>query len=385
MRPLRICIGDRSMALNPQAGGHWIVYLQYLLGLQALGHDVFLMELLKSTGDARTDEGHVTEFYRRLESFDLKQQCFVLVYNAWPPDIDSATVYGKTRAEALELIKSADMLWNLCCHVREPLLSLFRHRVLLDLDPGHLQLSATAVTMDIDTHDTFLTVGQKINDPDSDIPQLGKAWHAVKPFVYLPIWPVEPDPGAAAPMTSVTHWGWGGELSWRGRLISISKRDAYLRYLDLPVLVRRAFELAANIHPDDHTGDRELLGRHGWRLINPWEAVASPGSYQGYLAASRAEILCPKPVYRELKTGWVSDRSLGYLASGRPVITEDTGLSDHLPMGEGFLTFQDMPGAVAAVEEIDGNYQRHSAAARKFAEEHFDSSRCLTAMIAACN
>ncbi len=146
----------------------------------------------------------------------------------------------------------------------------------------------------------------------------------------------------------------------------------------------RPFELAVNLHPHDRTGDRELLRAAGWRLVHPYRVAGTVSGYQRYLRRSRAELGCPKPIHRELRTGWFSDRSACYLASGRPVLIEDTGLSDHLPTGEGLLVFRDMAEAVAGVEEIDRNYARHQRAARRLAEDLLDSRRCLTAMLAAC-
>ena len=136
-------------------------------------------------------------------------------------------------------------------------------------------------------------------------------------------------------------------------------------------------------HPNDQTGDRALLEANGWQLTHPYDVAYSPAVYADYIAASRAEICCPKPVFRELKTGWFSDRSACYLASGRPVLAEDTGFSDHLPTGAGLLRFSDMESGAAAVAEIDGNYEHHSRMARELAEEYLDANRCLSAMIAA--
>ena len=121
-----------------------------------------------------------------------------------------------------------------------------------------------------------------------------------------------------------------------------------------------------------------LAGQNGPRV------AGTVSGYQRYLRRSRAEFGCPKPIHRELRTGWFSDRSACYLASGRPVLIEDTGLSDHLPTGEGLLVFRDLAEAVAGVEEIDRNYARHRRAARELAEDVLDSRRCLPAMLAAC-
>jgi hypothetical protein len=215
------------------------------------------------------------------------------------------------------------------------------------------------------------------------VPTLGVGWTGFLQFVYLPMWRAAPDPGPRAPFTSVTQWNWG-ELWLGDRVLSVAKRDAYLRYVELPRVSGRPFELAANIHPDDATGDRELLASHGWRLTDPHVVAASPARYRDYIARSRAEISCPKPIYRELGTGWFSDRSACYLASGRPVLAEETGFSEALPTGGGLVAFRDLDEARAGVAAIDADYERHSRAARELAEAYLDSRRVLESMLAAC-
>jgi hypothetical protein len=361
MSSLRIVLGNGSLSRYPQGGGHWSVRLQFLLGLRDLGHDAYLLELVYSRGNRREDEQRVQAFLERMQRYGLAERCPVLVLeHGAPPEINRAVAYGKSLQEIRELIRSADVLWNDCLAVRQPLLGLFRRRVLLDMDPGHLQVSALTVDMPIGAHDVLLTVGTKMHQPDCQVPTLGFAWRPCTFFVYLPMWTASPGPGPEAPFTSITHWTWGEELDWDGRRLSTSKRDAYLRYLELPQRAGRAFELAANILPDDDTGDRQLLESHEWKLVDPWQAVSSPDAYQACIARSRAEILCPKPIFSELRTGWFSDRSVCYLASGRPVLAEDTGFSDCLPTGQGLVPFKTMAEALEGVAAIEGDYARHT-------------------------
>jgi hypothetical protein len=382
---IRIVLGNSSLAAYPQGGGHWSVFLQYLLGLGALGHDVLLLEVLTSTGDRAADERLASTFFARLREYGLEECGAILVHDktSGPPTPENCRPHGKTRREIEEFSRTADLLWNFCCALRRPLLSLFRRRVLIDLDPGHLQVSALSCALDLHEHDVFLTVGSRINESDCEIPRLGLSWQPFTPFVYLPLWRTAPDPEPRAPFTSITHWTW--EEIWLGqRVLAVGKRAGYLRYLELPRKAPGPFELAVNLHPDDATGDRELLLRHGWRLVHPYDVAATPGEYRNYIARSRAEIQCPKPIFRELRTGWFSDRSACYLASGRPVLAEDTGLGGRFPTGNGLLAFRDLDELVAGVDEIDSHYERHSRAARAFAEEFLDSSRCLSAMIESC-
>jgi hypothetical protein len=288
-----------------------------------------------------------------------------------------------TKGRVREITQSADLLWNFACGLREPLLTLFRRRVLLDLDPGHLQVSALTWNLGIHAHDTFLTVGTKLHDSDCKVPTLGVQWHSFLPVVHVPMWKVAPDPGRHAPFSSVTHWTWE-VLEFEGETLSVSKRDAYLKYARLPERAHRPFELAPNIPPQDETGDREALLGYGWKIVHPYEIAPTVASYRRFIRRSRAEFQCPKPIHTKFKTGWFSDRSACYLASGRPVLAEDTGFSERLPTGAGLLAFTDLEQAVAAVAEIDGNYPRHMCAARELAEEYFNSDKCLSAMLSAC-
>ena len=94
--------------------------------------------------------------------------------------------------------------------------------------------------------------------------------------------------------------------------------------------------------------------------------------------------MCAKPIHVAMKTGWFSDRSTAYLASGRPVLAQETGFGERLPTGLGLLVFRDLAEVVAGVAEIDGNYARHSRAARELAESSFDSRKCLRALLSVC-
>jgi hypothetical protein len=382
---MRIVLGNGSLINHQQSGGLWSWLLQYPLGLKALGHDIVWLELMRSSGDADGDTLAVREFYKLLAAFGLERDCAVLIFDGhldFQP-FERCQVIGRERNQVEAAIRDADLLLNVCCAIRQPMLSMFKHKALLDFDPGHLQISALSWDMGIADHDVFLTLGGRINEPGCEIPRLGLQWRTFESAIYLPMWRNADEPPAHAPFTSVTHWTWE-ELPWRGRLLSVSKRTAYLNYVALPILARRPFELAAYIEPEDTTGDRELLAQNGWRLVHPRDAVSSVGAYQQYIAASRAEFMCPKPVHVELQTGWFSERSIAYLISGRPVLAQDTGFSERIAAGRGLLTFRNLDEAVAGVAEIDANYRRHSAAARELAAEIFDSRRRLPAMLAAC-
>jgi hypothetical protein len=382
---VQIVLGNSSLVKYHQGGGHWSWFLQYPLGLKALQHDVFWLELLQSSGRRENDLRLIRDFFDRLAFYDLDRNCAILLFNAdlaFQP-IENSEAFGRSRAEVRKIIQSTDLLLNFCCALRQPLLSLFKHRALMDFDPGHLHVSALTWDLGIQEHDVFLTIGAGINRPDSEVPKLGLEWRTFEPFVYLPMWQAAPDPGSDAPFSSITQWTWE-ELWWQDRVLSVSKRTAYLKYLELPRIAQRLFELAANVGSEDPAGDCRLFRQHGWRMVDPHELAGSPSQYKEYIRASRAEFMVPKPIHVEMKTGWFSDRSIAYLASGRPVLAEDTGFSERLPTDAGLLVFSDIKDAVAATAEIDGNYDRHSRAAREIAVDLFDSRRCLEAMLSAC-
>jgi hypothetical protein len=382
---VRIVLGNSSGARYPQGGGLWSWLLQYPLALKALRHDVFWLEVLESTGRRDEDVCRISDFFARLAAYDLDRNCAVLLFHEKidSQPIEKSEVFGRGREDLLDVIRSTDLLLNICCSLRPPLLSLFKRSALLDCDPGHLQVSALKWDLGIRDHDVCLTIGSRINAPDSEIPTLGLQWRICEPFVYTPIWQSASDPGRDAPFTSITQWGWE-ELLLGKKVLSVSKRAAYLKYVDLPRLARRPFELAANIGDADVGGDRPKLSAGGWKIVDPHEVAPTPEKYQKYISASRAELMCPKPIHVQIKTGWFSERSIAYLASGRPVLAEETGFSERLPTGAGLIAFRNIDEAVAGVAEIDANYELHRRAARALAEDHFNWRACAEAMLSAC-
>jgi hypothetical protein len=194
MSRYRIVLGNSSLARYNQGGGHWMVRIQYLLGLQALHQDVFLLELLWSSGDPDLDQQRITSFFQSLEYYGLDKQCALLLFPKDCPeqDLAQATAFGRSLEDIRHLITNSDFLWNDCCAVRQPLLGMFQNRVLIDLDPGHLQVSALTVDMDLYEHQKFLSVGKKLHDADCEVPTLDLKWHSFTPFVYLPLWKVAP-------------------------------------------------------------------------------------------------------------------------------------------------------------------------------------------------
>jgi hypothetical protein len=374
-----IALGSKSIASYPEGAALALGFIQYPLGLRALGHRVLWVEVIKAA-QARAHPELIAGFFALMARYGLAEDCALIACE----DLDHQTigeseVYGMSAARAAELIRDADVLWNFAASVRQPLLGQFRQRALIDGDPGHLQVCALEFNFDIQHHQVLLSVGTKVTDADCEVPRLGLKWGTYRPYVHMPLWPLTAA-GVDAPFTSITQWSWE-ELVMGERRLSLSKRESYLRIIELPERTGRPFELAANIGDNDVADDRSLFARNGWRIAEPFVAAGTPEKYQEYIRRSRAEILCCKPIFRELKTGWISDRSIAYLASGRPVLAEDCGFKEHLPATRGMLSFANLAEAVERVAEIEGNYPSHARAARELAEGYFGSRECLEELL----
>lgn len=376
-----IALGCKAIASYPEGAPLAVGFIQYPLGLRALGHQIVWLEVIKAA-QVRDNPQRVAGFFALMDMYGLADDCALIAVE--DPDnqaLETAEVFGMSAARLADLVDQADVLWNFATSIRQPLLSQFKQRALIDGDPGHLQVCALEFNFDIQHHQVLLSVGNKIADADCEVPRFGRQWKPYRPYVHLPMWPFTPDPGPEAPFTSITQWSWE-ELEMDGRRLSLSKRESYIRNVALPQLTHRSFELAANIGANDVAHDRELFQRNGWRVVEPFAVAGTTDSYQHYLQMSRAEILCCKPIFKELHTGWVSDRSVAYLASGRPVLAEDCGFGEHLPIGHGFLRFATVEEAAAKVTEIDSNYPAHSRAARELADSYF-GAKCLDEILSA--
>ena len=211
-----IALGSKSLASYMEGGPIAVGFMQYPLGLRALGHEVVWLEVIK-TAQVQAKPQLVGEFFALMGKYDLAADCALIAME----DLDnqvlaSAEVYGMSKARAADLIQAADVLWNFAASIRQPLLGEFEQRALIDGDPGHLQVCALEFNFDIQHHQALLSVGNKIADADCEVPRLGRKWESYRPFVHLPMWALAADPGARAPFTSITQWSWE-ELAMEGR------------------------------------------------------------------------------------------------------------------------------------------------------------------------
>jgi hypothetical protein len=262
----------------------------------------------------------------------------------------------------------------------EALLGCAPRRVFLDIDPGFGQMwQDLGQYAMFQGHHDYVTIGENIGRPDCDIPTCGIDWITTPQPVVLDYWETgEENRGEA--FTGVASWrGAYGTVEYRGKTYGLRVHE-FRKFIALPRLTGEPFRLALDIHPAE-VNDLALLEENNWTLVDPLEAAGDPSRYQAFIRNSKAELMIAKNIYVQTNSGWFSDRSLCYLAAGKPVLAQETGFSRHYPTGEGLLAFSTPEEAAEGVNEISGNLARHSRAAREIAREYFDSDRVLTRLL----
>jgi hypothetical protein len=352
-----------------QGGASWAV-LQYVLGLERLGCEVLLIEQWEPPkGTALADTRSASYFGEIVRAFGLADRAALLAGG-------TRETVGLDYARLRERCADADLVLNVSGILTDPeLLGAIPVRAYLDLDPAFNQLwHESGIDMRFEAHNRFVTVGQALGTLECPVPTGGREWIATLPPVVLDRWPVTQGPGDGS-FTSVGNWRGYGSVEQEG--VHYGQRVHSMRPLmELPRRTDARFRLALAIHPGE-TSDLEALARNGWELVDPVEAAGTPERYTQFIAHSSAELGIAKSGYVLSRSGWFSDRSACYLASGRPVLAQETGFSRFLPAGEGLLAFETVDDAVAGVEAIQGAYPAHARRARELAEELLDSDRVL--------
>ena len=368
MAAKRTIVVAGSLAQCPHRGGHAWVFLQYLLGFRRLGYDVlFLDRVDDDPGGGLRYLADVMRRYGLGEHFAVAR-----------PD---RSYFGIGRREVIEWVRRSAAFINVMGFFNDAdVLAAARRRVFLDIDPGFPQMWRELGLADVfKGHDDFVTIGLNVGREGCEVPTCGLKWVTTPQPVVLEYWPVR-EPNRDGPVTSVCTWrgDWGG-VEFRGKVYGLRVHE-FRRFVELPRRSGRRFELAVDIHPDE-VKDVALLDENGWERVDPRDAAGDTSAYQDYIARSAAEFMVAKNMYVQSRGGWFSDRSICYLASGRPVLAQDTGFRDSLPAGEGLRTFSTLDEAAAGVEEVFRNYARHARAARAVAEECFDSDKVLLRLL----
>lgn len=354
-----------------QGGASWAV-LQYLLGLRRLGCEVHFVEPIDDPAPVPAATAAYCD--RVMRNFGFDGSWAMIPAGGGEP-------LGMSRARLREVAEAADVLLNVAGMLTDPdVLERVPLRAYLDLDPVFTQLweEADGVDMRFDAHTDFVTVSDVVGRPDGPIPSCGREWLPTLPPVVLEQWPVagETDNRAA---TTVGHWRSYGSI-WREGVRYGQKAHSLRELIELPRRVPGRVELALAIDPGE-VDDIAALDDNGWELRDPAEVAATPDDYRRFVQDSWAELGLTKSGYVTAGSGWFSDRSACYLASGRPVIAQDTGFGRRLPTGAGLLAFSSTDDVVAAIEELDRDYGAHRAAAREVAVEHLDSDRVLGSLL----
>jgi len=370
-----------SIAQRPGYGGHAWAFLQYVLGFRRLGYEPILIDRLtdEMTSDAggrpssALQDAAIAWFEQVVEFAGLRNSCSLL--------LDQGRTIGLDRCELVRSIGAAPCLIDVMGFLGDPeLLGASDMVVFLDVDPGFPQLWRELEQADLFSgHDRHVTLGANIGRADCEIPDCGVEWIGMRPPVVLDEW-------AAAPGRSRAFRSIG---CWRGPYDPIEHRERTLglrahelrRFAGLPGRVDAEFSLALDIDPADGR-DRELLADNGWLLQDPRAVAGSPAQYRDFVRSSGAVFAIAKNIYVATNSGWFSDRSACFLASGRPVLCQNTGFAGSLPVQEGLVAFSTLDEAVEGAAGILGDWPRHARAARDVAEEFFDSRKVLGELLA---
>jgi hypothetical protein len=267
----------------------------------------------------------------------------------------------------------ADLLLNLVYDI--PPVGRFRRSALVDIDPGLTQIWMSEGHMKVPHHDVYFTTGETVGRAGASVPDCGLRWHYTPPVVFLPVWPAQTRIGPTAAYTTVTNW-WGEWVEFRGQAYQNGKRTGFLPFLDLPRRTTQPLELALCLGWDKDI-ESAMLREHGWRVQDAWEIAPTPWDYQHYIWNSLGEFSSVKPSCVRLQNAWVSDRTLCYLASGKPAVVQHTGPSRFLPERAGLFRFRDVEEAAQCLETVAADYDRQCKLARALAEEHFDAQKLV--------
>ena len=360
-------------------GGNTWAFLQWVLGFRRLGFEVYYVE--ESRAQQYVDEetkpapfmesANARYFQKVIERFDLGDHAALL-------QAGSSAHVGLSREEINRIAPDIDLFLNQFGSYTA-VLGQVRRSVYLDLDPGHTQIwqEQYGVDMGLRGHDLYLTIGLNLGEPDCSLPTCGIHWEKTLWPIVLSEWETEELPGSA--FTTVANWRDYSWVEWQGTWYA-QKSEAFKAVIDLPRRVSAPIEVCLSIAGSDP--DLPLLRDNGWRLASPGERVATADAYRGYIQGSRGEFSPVRPICSLGRSGWFSDRSGCYLAAGRPVVMEDTGLGRHVPVGVGLLTYTDTETAAQCLEAVQRDYTRHASAAREFARVHLDSDRVLGRILA---
>jgi len=366
----------------PMAGIAWQA-MHYVLGLERLGYEAWYIEdhganpYDPQRNSVVMDCAYNVAYVRAMmERYGLGER-----WAYW--DAINDVYHGLSREQVFRLYRESDALINLCGAVRlRDEHMACRKRLMIDTDPVYEQIKYAAADPAarayLEAHTDFFTYGENVGGPGWIVPLCGIPWKGTRPPVVLEKWPTDEEHPDC--FSTIATWeNKGKNIDFGGESYVWSKHINFLRFLDMPRRSRHCFTMA--MLPPSGEIEAEVTGA-GWRLVDPRPVSAGMESYARFICGSRGEFTVAKDIYVRPNSGWFSDRSVCYLAAGRPVVTMKTGFSRFYPVGEGLFEFTEAGEAVAAIEAINGDYPRHSRAARRMAAEYFSSDRVISALLA---
>jgi len=365
--PRRVVIGAGIASYPLHAAGNTWAFLQWVLGFRQAGWDVWMVEDVASAkcidADGHTcspaSSANLAHWNAVVQEFGLKGRA-TLLFDGQSPELP----------DLLRFTHEAEFFFNISGHFRHrDVLGAAREKIYVDLDPAFTQIWAEVYQIDMNFagHDKFVSIGRHLGRKECRAPLAGRAWLPVGvPVVLNHFTQPNADPPGDA-WTTFTHWYGYSAVEYEGLWYG-NKSEEFAKLAGLPQKTKEKLEIATDLNTDDPIMQQFL--DHGWRLVDarplntPWQR------YRDYLAQSRGEFCVAKNGYVRSRCGWFSDRSVAYLALGRPVILQDTGWTDFYPQGEGLLSFHDEESARAALESVAKNPVRHARAAREIAEKY---------------
>jgi hypothetical protein len=358
-------------------------FLHYLIGLKRLGYDPYYIEdsgrwvYDPQINDFSPDaSGNISSVVSILEAHGFSDRW------AFRGNYPDGQCYGMTESQILQLYKEADAFLNVtgAQEIREEHMACPR-RIYVESDPFVYQVKVangdSSIIEKLEPHDTFFTFGENINEPDCDIPVERFKWLPTRQPVVMDLWENPYGYDGSAYNTITTWHNKGRNIEYNGETYYWTKDREFEKFLELPKKRNARFELAAGV--DEEV--RRRLTENGWQQVDSVKVSKDTDYYRQYIQQSRGEFTVARDQYVRPNTGWFSDRSVCYLAAGRPVITQETGFSKFLPTGKGLFPFKTMEDILAAVDEIESDYEGNCKAAREIAGEYFDAEKVVGSLM----
>jgi len=386
---LRIIVGG-FIGLFPTGGVTWD-YIQYPLGFAEMGHDVFYIEdtrlwpIFQSNDNGQVNCAlNVKHLSNVMNAFDLS--------NRWAyRDEISGKCFGMTEGQIKQICKTTDVFVNISCStvMRKEYQSIPK-RVLIDSDPMFTQIQYLTELMFtkgkskmkelVDAHTHHFSFGLNIGADDCNVPTCGIQWMPTLQPICLSHWPASELPRTGSAFTTVMNWTVVPPVKFNDE--TWGQKDVELmRLMDLPEEVP---DIPLSLAISQTTGEPfpyNTARRFGWRILDPKKCVPDWKTYRKFIQKSIAEFSIAKETYVKARTGWFSCRSACYLATGRPVVLQDTGWSSYLPNDQGLLPFRDKKSAIETLRKVNSEVASHSHAARAIAEEYFNSKKVLSKIL----